>query len=77
MVKIINTKDREKVETIRKFSVQLVNQGKVSEVLNWDTKSMWHNSKFTNLSNQSEWIVYLADHAWSGEVKVINTGNAS
>ncbi|MCE0495176.1 hypothetical protein [Vibrio salinus] len=70
-MKVENTKDRVKVEAIRKWSIQLVSEGRVEEVKNWDAKSPWHNSKFSNLSNNIEWVVYWADQAWPGEVKLL------
>jgi hypothetical protein len=66
-----DTKDRKKVEAIRKWSLALVQEGKAEEVMNWDNESTWHNSKFKHLGTGQEWIVYLSDHAWPGEVKLI------
>jgi hypothetical protein len=70
-MKVQDTKDRRKVEAIKKHSLALVREGKAEEVLNWDKESTWHNSKFKNLESGQEWVVYLADHAWPGEVKII------
>jgi hypothetical protein len=70
-MEIINTKDRHKVEQLRKFSMKLVSTGAAIETRNWDSKSTWHNSKFTNTETSQEWVIYLPDHSWSGEVKVL------
>lgn len=76
-MKVENTRDRKKVEAIRKWSIQLVLEGKLSEVKNWDDSSTWHNSKFVDSSENVEWIIYLPDQAWSGEVKILNSGKAT
>jgi hypothetical protein len=69
-IEIQNTKDRKKVELIRKLSIQLVNEGKATEIKNWESPSPWHNSKFTETSTGKAWVIYLPDQAWDGEVKV-------
>lgn len=66
-----DTKNRRKVEEIRKWSLALVQEGKAEEFLNWDKDSTWHNSRFKDLASGQEWVIYLADHAWPGEVRVI------
>jgi hypothetical protein len=68
---VINTKDRRKVESIIEWSLELVKSGKAEETLNWDKSSTWYNSKFKELESGNEWVVYISDHAWPGEVKII------
>lgn len=46
--------------------------GKAEKEDNWDAHSPWHNTKFVSLETGEHWVVYLADQAWSGEVKVLN-----
>ena len=77
LVKITNTKDRALVEEIWRFSRSLVADGKAEEVKNWDAKSPWHNSRFKVASTNLEWIVYLSDQAWSGEVRVLKNEQAT
>jgi hypothetical protein len=72
-MKIENTNDRDKVKAIRKWSIQLVNEGKAEVVENWDTRSPWHNSKFIERETKRQWVIYQSDHAWPGEVKLIST----
>ena len=72
-MEITNTKDRSKVQAIWKWSMQLVNQGKAEEIKNWEKKCPWHNSKFREIATKKQWVVYLPDQAWSGEVKLITT----
>ena len=72
-MKIIETQDRAKVEAIYKWSMKLTQEGIVEEFKNWEPKSPWHNSKFLNKETGEQWVVYLADQAWSGEVKFITT----
>jgi hypothetical protein len=71
-MKIQNTKDRRKVESIKEWSLALAQEGKAGETLNWDKNSTWHNSKFKNIESGQEWVIYLPDHAWPGEVKIID-----
>lgn len=66
-----NTRDRRTVDDIHRLSIVGVNAGEVSEELGWDSNSCWYNSKFTHQASGMQWVVYLADHAWSGEVKVL------
>ncbi len=68
---IESTRDRAKVESLRKHSISLVIQGLVEEHRNWDAKSPWHNSKYVEKATGKQWVIYLPDHAWSGEVKVL------
>jgi len=76
-MEIVNTKGRAKVEAIRLFSTQLVIAGKVKESMNWDAKSHWHNSKYIDLVNEQEWVIYLADQAFSGEVRVLKNSSGN
>jgi len=69
---IENTRDRAKVESLRKHSLSLVNQGLAEEHQNWDIKSPWHNSKYVEKATGNQWVIYLPDQAWPGEVKVLN-----
>lgn len=72
MEKISNTKNRDQVAHFWKCSISLVTEGKAEEVKNWDSNSPWHNSKFRDLSTNVEWVVYLADQAWPGEVRILD-----
>ena len=69
-----NTRDRAKVEAMRSMSVRLVAEGKAEKIDNWDAQSPWYNTKFIDLESGDQWVVYLADQAWSGEVKLLRRG---
>ena len=71
VMKFTPTKDPRKVQRILQASAALVQDGKAEEELNWDPNSPWHNSKYTDLETGFQWVVYLPDHAFPGEVKVI------
>jgi hypothetical protein len=68
---IQNTRDRAEVERVRHASVELANIGAVQWTDNWDENSTSHNTLFTHSASGAEWVVYLGDHAWSGEVRVL------
>lgn len=70
-MKALNTKDPKRVKAILEWSHNLVKAGKAEETLNWDKTSTWHNSKFKELESGDEWVVYLSDRAWPGEVRLI------
>ncbi|MFT6910513.1 MAG: hypothetical protein ACJAS1_007242 [Oleiphilaceae bacterium] len=72
-MKIVETRNRQKVEAIYKWSMQLTQEGVIEETKTWESKSPWHNSKFFHKETGQQWVLYLADHAWPGEVKLINT----
>ncbi len=71
-MKVCSTTNRRIVEKIRKYSESMVREGLVTEVKNYDEMSTWHNSKYECLSTNREWVVYLPDHAFGGEVKLIS-----
>ena len=69
---IRSTRDRAEVERAREKSLELVNAGSAEKKDNWEPNSPWHNTKFTDRASGAEWVVYMSDHAWPGEVKVLN-----
>ncbi|UTW48769.1 hypothetical protein [Bacterioplanoides sp. SCSIO 12839] len=70
-MRIENTKDRRKVKAIEEWSLALVKEDKTREIMNWDETSTWHNSKFIDLESGQEWVIYISDRAYPGEVKLI------
>ena len=66
------TTSRAEVQRIYDWSREQVALGFVQEHKNFDTASPWHNSKFTHATSPLEWVVYLPDQAWSGEVRLIS-----
>lgn len=65
------TTSRAEVERIYDWSLEQVALGFVQEHKNFEPASHWHNSKFTHTTSRLEWVVYLPDQAWSGEVRLI------
>jgi len=70
---IKETKERKIVIQAYEWSIEAVNNGTVEEIKNWDQKSPFHNSKFRDLNTGKEWIIYLPDQAWPGEIKLVST----
>jgi hypothetical protein len=68
---IRSTNDRAEVEHVRLLSLELVRLSLVQYQDDWEPRSPWHNTKFTHIASGAEWVVYLADHAWPGEVRVL------
>lgn len=68
-----STRDRAEVRRIYQWSVAQVGLGFVEQVPNWDRASTWHNSLFRNLATGKQWVVYLDDQAWPGEVRLVTT----
>jgi hypothetical protein len=71
-MELSDTTNRQLVERIRQYSERLVSEGSATEVRNYNSKSTWHNSKYTCTDTKREWVVYLPDHAFGGEVKILN-----
>jgi hypothetical protein len=71
-MEVFSTTNPRTAERIRIYSENMVLDGFVTEVKNFDTGSTWHNSKYKCLSTNREWVVYLPDHAFGGEVKVVS-----
>lgn len=60
------------VEDVHRRSIQLKNQGKVDEILQWDkVRSATYNILFTHKATGLRWVVYLPDQAYPGEVRVL------
>ena len=76
-MKIRSTNQRDEVADILRWSLALAERGLAEHTPNWDTQSTWQNSLFRELATGRWWVVYLADHAWAGEVLVIPEGPAA
>jgi hypothetical protein len=70
--RIRSTRDRAEVERVRMVSLDLLNAAALERVKDWDSISTWHNEKFRHEPTGAEWVIYLPDQAWPGEVKVLN-----
>jgi len=70
-MKIHSTSDRARVLATYEWSMAQAALGHLQESLNWDPRSKWHNSHFLDPEGGRSWVVYLPDHAWSGEVRVL------
>lgn len=66
-----NTKERPKVAAVSAWSEAQALLGALSMVRNWDAASPWYNSKYTDEVSGAQWVFYEADHAWPGEVRII------
>jgi len=74
---IRNTEERPEVLEIYRWSVVQAELGLAEQLSNWDTDSTWHNSLFRELATGRQWVVYLADQAWPGEVRLVITSPAA
>ena len=72
-----NTKQRQEVLEIYRWSLAQAELGAIEQLPNWDAASTWHNSLFRDLSNGKQWVVYLADQAWPGEVRLVTMSVAA
>jgi hypothetical protein len=70
-MELSDTTNPQLVERIRLYSTGLVSEGAATEVKNFDIKSTWHNSKYKCATTGREWVVYLPDNAFGGEVKLL------
>jgi hypothetical protein len=70
------TSNRSLVEAIVKKSGIAVAEGEVREYPDADPTSVRHNSRYVHVASGIEWIVYLPDHAYPGDVVVLNSGSA-
>jgi hypothetical protein len=68
---IRNTSKRQDVTDVYRWSLAQADRGLVEQVPNWDAASTWHNSLFRELATGRQWVVYLPDQAWPGEVRLI------
>ena len=68
-----DTRDRQEVLEVYRWSVAQAGLGLLEQLPNWDSASTWHNSLFRDSSTGRQWVVYLADHAWPGEVRLVTT----
>ena len=67
-----NTCSGKRVHEAIKKTMQLKNQDKVSEIKNWDEENpSKYNSLFIHKKTGLKWVIYLPDHAYQGEVKII------
>lgn len=71
-MEVRNTQQRLEVAAIHRWSVAQVRLGLLEESPNWDADSPWHNSRFRDPASGQAWVVYVADHAWSGEVRLLD-----
>jgi hypothetical protein len=67
-----NTNRRSEVLEIYRWSVAEAELGHVQQLPDWDATSTWHNSLFRDLAAGQQWVVYLPDHAWPGEVRLVS-----
>ena len=70
------TSNRSLVEAIVKKSGIGVTAGEVYEYLDADPTSVRHNSRYLHVASGIQWIVYLPDHAYPGNVVLVNSGLA-
>lgn len=63
--------ERAEVVRVGAWSKEQASLGALSMVQNWDGTSPWHNTKYSDEASGGQWVVYEADHAWAGEVRVI------
>lgn len=66
-----NTRERAEVARVGEWSQEQASLGVLSIVQNWDAASPWHNTKYTEEASGAQWVVYEADQAWAGEVRII------
>ena len=72
-----NTKQRQAVQEIYRWSVAKAGLGQLEQIPDWDTASTWQNSLFRDLAAGKQWVVYLSDQAWPGEVRLVTTSSAA
>ena len=72
-MEIRNSRDRKVVAEVYRWSRAGAISGSIEERQNWDRSSSWHNSLFRDLDTGRQWVVYLADQAWPGEVRLVTT----
>lgn len=65
------TFDRALVYETYEWSMKQVAIGALEHFPNADTASYWENARFQDPMSGREWIVYLPDHSWPGEVRVL------
>ena len=73
-MRIRDTCDPREVEAVRRWSIAEKIAGRVEETPDWEPRSPFHNSCFRELATGRQWVVYLADHAYRGEVRLLGTG---
>ena len=72
-----NTKQRQEVQEIYRWSVTQAGLGQLEQIPDWDTASTSHNSLFRDVATGKQWVVYLSDQAWPGEVRLVTTSPAA
>lgn len=72
-MEIRNTKLREEVQEVYQWSLAQTALGQLEQIPNWDTASTWHNAWFRDAVSRKQWVVYLPDQAWPGEVRLVTT----
>jgi hypothetical protein len=73
-MRIRDTRDRQEVEAIRRWSIAERIAGRVEEIADWEPRSPHYNSCFRESSTGRQWVIYLSDHAYGGEVRLLGTG---
>jgi hypothetical protein len=71
-MEVCNTKQRDEVLEVYRWSVGQAHLNHLEQVANWDGDSPWQNSLFRDLTTGKQWVVYLADQAWPGEVRLVS-----
>lgn len=71
-MEVRNTKMRDEVLEVYWWSVGQAHLEHLEQVANWDRDSPWQNSLFRDLTSGKQWVVYLADQAWPGEVRLVS-----
>lgn len=70
------TSNRSLVEAIVKKSGLALASGEVCEYPDADPTSVRYNSRYVHVASGIQWIVYLPDHAYPGDVVVLNSGSS-
>ena len=76
-MEIRNTRDRRDVLEIYRWSIAQSLRGDCQQVPHWDAGSPWHNTLFHHRASGKQWVVYLADQAWPGEVRLLDSSTAA
>ena len=71
-MEVRNTKQRDEVLEVYRWSVGQAHLSHLEQVAKWDSDSPWQNSLFRDLTSGKQWVVYLADQAWPGEVRLVS-----
>jgi hypothetical protein len=72
-MEVRNSKQRQEVLDSYRWSLAQTDRGLVEHIPNWDASSPWHNAFFREVATGKQWVVYLADQGWPGEVRLVSS----